>query len=481
MKTLILDNYDSFTFNLYQYVGELGGNPVVYRNDKIDIDDVRHLGVTHVILSPGPGNPYTERDIGISEALIDYCAEHKIPLLGVCLGHQTLGKHFGAKVTRAPEAFHGKASMVTTEEDTLFAGLENQIEAMRYHSLCIEKGTEPKELRITAMSDDGVIMAVEHIKLPLYGIQFHPESIGTPHGKDILNNFLGIKSVERKSLSLGNTSEKKPYLLASREARDRTEITMKPGCVIGSKKHVVVIAGPCSIESPEQMDEAASFAKECGVSILRGGAFKPRTGPYCFQGLGEQGLKLLKEAADKYDLVTISEAMCPEQVELVEQYCDMIQIGARNMQNYDLLRRVGKSTKPVLLKRGLSATLEELLLAAEHILANGNENVILCERGIRTFENDVRFTLALGSIPPLRKMTHLPIMVDPSHAAGNADYVTDYARAAVAMGCDGLIMETHPHPEEALSDGKQSLSPQQLKTCIEDLQVIASAMHKTLC
>ena len=232
MKTLIIDNYDSFTYNLYQYVGELGGNPVVYRNDKIDIDDVRHLGVTHVILSPGPGNPYTERDIGISEALIDYCAEHKIPLLGVCLGHQTLGKHFGAKVTRAPEAFHGKASMVTTEEDTLFAGLENQIEAMRYHSLCIEKGTEPKELRITAMSDDGVIMAVEHIKLPLYGIQFHPESIGTPHGKDILNNFLGIKSVERKSLSLGNTSEKKPYLLASREARDRTEITMKPGLAV---------------------------------------------------------------------------------------------------------------------------------------------------------------------------------------------------------------------------------------------------------
>ena len=480
MKTLILDNYDSFTYNLKQYVAELGGNPVVFRNDKIDIDDVRYLGITHVILSPGPGNPYTKRDIGISEDLISYCTEHDIPLLGVCLGHQTLGKHFGATVSRAPEAFHGKASLITVDESSLFSGIEGKIEAMRYHSLCIENVKEIKELRITAMSDDGVIMAIEHTSLPLYGIQFHPESIGTPLGKDILKNFLGTTSAEKKPLSLGKKSEKKPYLLASRETNDRTEITIKPDCVIGSKKHVVVIAGPCSIESPEQMDQAASMAKQHGVRILRGGAFKPRTGPYCFQGLGEQGLKILKEAAKKYNLATISEAMCPEHVDFVEKYCDMIQVGARNMQNYDLLRRVGKSMKPVLLKRGLSATLEELLLAAEHILASGNENVILCERGIRTFENDVRFTLSLGSIPPLRKMTHLPIIVDPSHAAGNAEYVTDYARAAIAMGCDGLIMEMHPHPQEALSDGKQSLNPQQLQTCIEDISTISSALGKTL-
>jgi len=480
MKTLILDNYDSFTYNLEQYVGELGGNPVTVRNDKIDIDDVRRLGITHVVISPGPGNPYTQRDIGISEELIDYCIEYDIPLLGVCLGHQTLGKHFGATVSSAPTLYHGKASSVTLKKSPLFSGLEKTIEAMRYHSLCIEKETVPVELTITAISDDGVIMAMEHTKFPLFGIQFHPESIGTPSGKDILKNFLGLNGKERTSLTLGKTTEKKPYLLASKEAKDRTEITIKPDCVIGSKKQVVVISGPCSVESTTQMDESAAMMKECGISILRGGAFKPRTGPYCFQGLGEQGLKLLKDTADKYDLATISEAMCPEQVGLVEQYCDMIQIGARNMQNYDLLRRVGQSTKPVLLKRGLSATLEELLQAAEHILANGNENVILCERGIRTFENDIRFTLSLGSIPPLRRMTHLPIVVDPSHAAGNADYIADYARASIAMGCDGLIMEAHPHPEEALSDGKQSLSPEQLKACMEDLEMVSTAMHKSL-
>ncbi|MDA1209270.1 MAG: 3-deoxy-7-phosphoheptulonate synthase [bacterium] len=480
MKTLILDNYDSFTYNLEQYVGELGGNPVTVRNDKIDIDDVRRLGVTHVVISPGPGNPYTKRDIGISEELIDYCAEHNIPLLGVCLGHQTLGKHFGATVSGASEPYHGKASKVILKESPLFSGLKKTIEAMRYHSLSIEEETVPAELSITAMSDDGVIMAMEHTNFPLYGIQFHPESIGTPSGKDILKNFLGIKSKQRTSLKLGKTTGSKPYLLASKEAKDRTEITIRPGCVIGSKNQVVVISGPCSIESAAQMDESAAMVKECGISILRGGAFKPRTGPYCFQGLGEQGLKLLRDAADKYDLATITEAMSPEQVEMIEEYCDMIQIGARNMQNYDLLRRVGKSTKPVLLKRGLSATLEELLLAAEHILANGNENVILCERGIRTFENDVRFTLSLGSIPPLRKMTHLPIIVDPSHAAGNANYIADYARASIAMGCDGLIMEAHPHPEEALSDGKQSLNLEQLKACMEDMEMVSTAMHKSL-
>lgn len=484
MKTLILDNYDSFTFNLYQEIGELGGNPIVERNDAISIDDVRRLGVSHIIISPGPGNPYTKRDVGISEELIDFAAEKKIPLLGVCLGHQVLGKHFGAKVSRAPSVNHGKASSIhVMEKSRLFTGLENAFEAMRYHSLCVEPETIPTELHVTATSDDGVVMAMEHKTLPLFGVQFHPESIGTPHGKDILKNFLSVtqeKPTEGKSLTLGKISVRKPYLLASREARERTEIEIRPNCIIGSKTQVVVIAGPCSIESATQMDEAAAMVKKQGVTILRGGAFKPRTGPYCFQGLGEQGLKLLKNAAEKYDMATISEAMSPEQVELVEEYCDMIQVGARNMQNYDLLRRVGKSTKPVLLKRGLSATLEEFLLAAEHILAQGNENVILCERGIRTFETEVRFTLALGSIPPLRKLTHLPIIVDPSHAAGDSEYVPDYARAAVAMGCDGLIMEVHPHPEEALSDGKQSLNPIQLQSCIDELRSVAAAMHKSL-
>ncbi|MBI3618775.1 3-deoxy-7-phosphoheptulonate synthase [Candidatus Peregrinibacteria bacterium] len=484
MKTLILDNYDSFTFNLYQEVGELGGNPIVERNNAVSIDDVRRLAVTHIIISPGPGNPSTKRDVGISEELIEFAAEEKIPLLGVCLGHQILAKHFGATVSRAPSLYHGKASSVSVREKSrLFAGLEHSFEAMRYHSLCVERETIPPAMLVTATSDDGVVMAMEHKTLSLFGVQFHPESIGTPHGKDILKNFLSVdqeKSTDGISLRLGKLSLKKPYLLASREARERTEIAVRPQCVIGSKHHVVVIAGPCSIESATQMEEAAAMVKQQGVTIMRGGAFKPRTGPYCFQGLGEQGLKLLQRAGEKYQLATISEAMCPEQVALVEEYCDMIQVGARNMQNYNLLRRVGKSTKPVLLKRGFSATLEEFLLAAEHILAQGNENVILCERGIRTFETEVRFTLSLGSIPPLQRLTHLPILVDPSHAAGDADYVPDYARAAVAMGCDGLIMEVHPCPEEALSDGKQSLNPLQFQSCIDELRSVATAMQKTL-
>ncbi len=484
MKTLILDNYDSFTFNLYQYIGELGGNPIVYRNDKIDLDEVERLRISHIVISPGPGNPYTERDIGISEKLIDFAAKQHIPLLGVCLGHQVLAKHFGATVSRAPQLFHGKSSRVRLESDSaLFKGIDKEFDVMRYHSLCAEKETVSHSLRITASSEDGIVMAVEHTELPLYGVQFHPESIGTPVGKEILRNFLSVAkkspTIKVHTLVLGKT-QKKPYLLASKEVRERTEITIRPNCVIGSPNQVVVIAGPCSIESEAQVDEAVAMVKEQGVKIIRGGAFKPRTGPYCFQGLGEQGLKLLKRAAEKYDLATVSEAMSPEQIDLMEEYCDIIQIGARNMQNYDLLRRVGKATKPVLLKRGLAATLEELLLAAEHILANGNENVILCERGIRTFENEVRFTLCLGSIPPLRKLTHLPIIVDPSHAAGVAEYVPDYARAAVAMGCDGLIMEVHPHPEDALSDGKQSLSPEQLQECMEGIRKVAFAVGKTL-
>jgi anthranilate synthase component 2 len=193
MNTLILDNYDSFTYNLYQYVGELGGNPVVHRNDEITVEEVQKLDPTHIVISPGPGNPYTERDVGISEALIDYAEEKKIPLLGVCLGHQVLAKHFGAKVSRAPEVFHGKASKVkfTNPRSLIFQGLDDEIEAMRYHSLHAE--SVPEHFHLTAETDDGIIMAIEHESLPLYGIQFHPESIGTADGKHILQNFLSCK------------------------------------------------------------------------------------------------------------------------------------------------------------------------------------------------------------------------------------------------------------------------------------------------
>ncbi|TSC57375.1 MAG: 3-deoxy-7-phosphoheptulonate synthase [Candidatus Peregrinibacteria bacterium Greene0416_19] len=485
MKTLILDNYDSFTYNLYQYIGELGGNPVVHRNDTIDLDGVRELSITHIIISPGAGNPYTPKDIGIAEELIDYAAAHGIPLLGVCLGHQVLGKHFGATVSRAPTPYHGKASHVKIEgKSPLFDGVGEDSDVMRYHSLHVEEKTLPTTLKVTARStEDGLIMAMEDTKKMLFGVQFHPESIGTPSGKRILRNFLSIEGSAKShthSIVLGRESERKSTLLASRETREHTEIVIRPGCVIGSKKQTVIIAGPCSMESEMQVEEAAAMVKEHGLHIMRGGAFKPRTGPYHFQGLGEQGLKMLKKAAEKHGLATISEAMCPEQVALVNEYCDIIQVGARNMQNYDLLRALGKTRKPVLLKRGLAATLKELLLAAEYILAGGNEQVILCERGIRTFEEEVRFTLCLGSIPPLRKLTHLPIMVDPSHAAGVSEYVPDYARSAVAMGCDGLIMEVHPHPEEALSDGKQSLSPREMKVCMDGVRAIATAMGKQI-
>lgn len=195
MKTLILDNYDSFTFNLYQEIGELGGNPVVERNDAVSIDDVRRLHFTHIVISPGPGNPYTKRDIGISEELIDFAKDQRIPLLGVCLGHQVLGKHFGAKVSRAPSAYHGKASRMYLKRDSkLFAGVSDDFEAMRYHSLSVEKETLSPDFHVTAMTDDGVVMAMEHKTLPLYGVQFHPESIGTPSGKSILKNFLSLSS-----------------------------------------------------------------------------------------------------------------------------------------------------------------------------------------------------------------------------------------------------------------------------------------------
>jgi len=222
MKTLILDNYDSFTFNLCQEVGELGGNPIVERNDAVSIDDVRRLGITHIIISPGPGNPYTKRDVGISEELIDFAAAQKIPLLGVCLGHQVLGKHFGATVSRAPSVYHGKASTIHVKgKSRILNGLESTFEAMRYHSLCVEPETIPRDLRVTAMSDDGVVMAMEHETLPLFGVQFHPESIGTSHGKDILKNFLSLPASVSEEATHESMEDLLNLLLAETTAEDR--------------------------------------------------------------------------------------------------------------------------------------------------------------------------------------------------------------------------------------------------------------------
>lgn len=250
-----------------------------------------------------------------------------------------------------------------------------------------------------------------------------------------------------------------PYMLASRTFQPSDTTIEIGGCKIGGG-HRAVIAGPCSVESEEQMIHTAALVQSHGASMLRGGAYKPRTSPYSFQGLGETGLKILARAREATGLPFVTEVMCLETFDLVEAYADVIQIGTRNMQNFPLLKRAGKSTKPILLKRGLSATLEEFLMSAEYIMAGGNYNVILCERGIRTFDTYTRNTLDISLIPAVKELSHLPIIVDPSHACGKWSMVEPLAKAAIAAGADGLIIEVHHQPEQALCDGAQSLKPQ---------------------
>jgi len=272
----------------------------------------------------------------------------------------------------------------------------------------------------------------------------------------------------------------RPYKLASRDFKpEATEFDMKGGVTVGGKK-VVVMAGPCSVENREMLMEVAQEVRSAGARFLRGGAFKPRTSPYSFQGLGEEGLKYLREAADKLGLLVVTEVMDTRTVELVSQYADMLQIGARNMQNFDLLKEVGISKKPVLLKRGLSATVQELLLSAEYLLSKGNFKVVLCERGIRTFETETRNTLDINAIPVVKEKSHLPIIVDPSHGTGRASLVGSVAKAAVACGCDGLMIEVHDNPEEALSDGPQSLTPKEFETLMQEMRPIALAVGREI-
>ncbi|MDR3257116.1 MAG: 3-deoxy-7-phosphoheptulonate synthase [Endomicrobium sp.] len=272
----------------------------------------------------------------------------------------------------------------------------------------------------------------------------------------------------------------KPYKLASREfKKENTVIKISRNVEIGGKK-IHVMAGPCAIESKELMFNTAKIIKEAGATIIRGGAFKPRSSPYAFQGLGEKGLKYIEEASEKLRMPTVSEAMTIEQVDLLSKYCDIIQIGARNVQNYDLLKAAGKQNKPVLLKRGMATTVKELLLSAEYILSQGNYNVMLCERGIRTFEDSTRFTMDLNAVPVLKKLTHLPIILDPSHGIGIREHVGTMAKACVAVGADGLIIEVHPCPQEALSDGPQSLLPDQFETLMKELDLIAKAIGREL-
>lgn len=270
-----------------------------------------------------------------------------------------------------------------------------------------------------------------------------------------------------------------PYKLASRAFHPEDTVVNIGEVTIGGN-NAVVMAGPCSVESPEQMEIIAASVKKAGARILRGGAFKPRTSPYSFQGLGEEGLRMLRRAAEKEGLLTISEVMEVAQVPLVVEYVDILQVGARNMQNFNLLRELGKIRKPVLLKRGLAATIEELLMAAEYLLAGGNQQVVLCERGIRTFENATRNTLDISAIPVVKKLSHLPIIVDPSHGTGRRDKVAPMARAAVAAGADGLLIEVHHDPDHALSDGAQSLRPEQFSSLMEELRLIAPVIGKKM-
>lgn len=270
-----------------------------------------------------------------------------------------------------------------------------------------------------------------------------------------------------------------PFKLSSRDFHPKDTIVNINGYEIGGDE-IFIIAGPCAVESRQQMIDTAHMVKEAGGHALRGGAFKPRTSPYSFQGLGEEGLELLAEARRETGLPIVTEVTAPELVPLVDKYADVLQIGSRNMQNYALLQAAGQSPHPVLLKRGMSATINDFLMAAEYILSNGNPDVILCERGIRTFETATRNTTDINAIPVLQALSHLPVVLDPSHSTGHWEYVTALARAGVAAGADGIIVEVHPHPVDALSDGEQSLKPHRFAEMMSQLKAIAQAMGKQL-
>jgi 3-deoxy-7-phosphoheptulonate synthase len=267
------------------------------------------------------------------------------------------------------------------------------------------------------------------------------------------------------------------YKLASRHFRPAGTV-IKIGNVEFGGPAIVAMAGPCSIESEKQIEESASIVASAGARVIRGGAFKPRSSPYSFQGMGEDGLRILRSAADRNSLLVVSEVMDQVQIPILTKYADILQVGARNMQNFNLLRELGKIRKPILLKRGIAATIEELLLSAEYILSGGNYEVMLCERGIRTFETSTRNTMDIAAIPVLRRLTHLPVIADPSHGTGKRDYVLPMARAAVAAGADGLLVEVHPDPDHALSDGAQTLHPGQFSDLMRQVRAIAAAIGR---
>ncbi len=321
---------------------------------------------------------------------------------------------------------------------------------------------------------EGVIAAVKaHGLTPhiTYGVEtaiiaavgeFHVTSL------DPFEVLEGVESVKRIS---------QPFKLGSRQAHPENSIFPIDGFTIGGND-IAIIAGPCSVESRSQILETAHAVREAGANALRGGVFKPRTSPYSFQGLGEEGLEYLAEAREQTGMPIVVEIMSQTQLDVMLKYVDVFQVGARNMQNFNLLRALGETRKTILLKRGLSATIEELLMSAEYLLAGGNKQVVLCERGIRTFETTTRNTTDINAIPVLKKLTHLPVILDPSHSTGHADYVAAIARAAIAAGADGLIVEVHPEPSKAVSDGKQSLKPEAFAEMVKQIKAIAEIMDR---
>jgi len=319
-------------------------------------------------------------------------------------------------------------------------------------------------------------------KIESLGFKAHPIPGSMRTAIGITGNQAPIEPASLESLpGVGEcVPVSKPYKLVGRELKEETTIIdLGDGVRIGGKE-LAIIAGPCAVESREQARAIAAKVSEAGARLFRGGAYKPRTSPYSFQGLAEEGLKILAEIRDEFGLKIVTEAIDVESVELVEKYSDVIQIGARNMQNFSLLKRAGRSSRPVLLKRGISATLDELLMAAEYILSEGNYKVVLCERGIRTFADHTRNTLDLSVVPAVQRLSHLPIIVDPSHGTGRREKVLPLSRAAIAVGADGLMIEVHDHPEEALSDGNQSIYPPELEELMREIRQIAPVLGRSL-
>lgn len=328
------------------------------------------------------------------------------------------------------------------------------------------------------VSDECVNKVVDFVKSKGFEIHLSKGELHTVIGA------VGAKTIDPRNIELLDGVQEvikisSGYKLTSRIFKEEDTVIDVNGIKFGGG-HVGLIAGPCTIESYDQMDKTAEALKQSNVKIIRGGAFKPRTSPYAFQGLGEEGLKMIRSVADNHGMAVTSEIMENSQIEMFEKYVDIFQIGARNMQNYNLLKDMGKVSKPIILKRGLSATFEELLLSAEYIVSSGNPNVILCERGIRTFEKYTRNTLDLSAIPVIKKLSHLPIITDPSHGTGLRDKVAPMSRASVAAGCDGLLIEVHYDADNALCDGAQSLYPQEYNELYNDLKQIAPVVHKVI-